>query len=153
MAAQAPLAWADATRDKGDGDKAGIVKALKVGAGDPATASHWWLIHYPDRNPLEVASYPKATHTEMLEQYPDAIAAEPFTPTVRQPFAPLSASEETAVRMWLALIEETDPAAIAEVLDQCNRDSDARIYFTGRAALDLLNAGFVTDATRIHRKQ
>lgn len=31
--------------------------------------------------------------------------------------------------------------------------SDARSYFTGRAALDLLNAGFVTDAARIHRKQ
>ncbi len=97
----------------------------KVGAGDTATASRWWLIHYPDRDPLEVACYP------------DAIAAEPFAPTIRQPSAPLTACEEAAVRAWLALIEETDTATIAEVIEQCQRDAAAREYFTGRAAAEL----------------
>lgn len=105
----------------------------KVGAGDTATASRWWLIHYTDRDPVEVACYPDGTHADILERHPDAIAAEPFTPSIRQPLAPLTASEETAIRAWLALIEETDPATIAEVIGQCQRDADARDYFTGRA--------------------
>ena len=109
----------------------------KVGAGDTATASRWWLIHYPDRDPVEVACCPKTTHADILERHPDAVAAEPFTPTIRQASAPLTASEETAIREWLALIEETDPATIAEVIGQCQRDADARDYFTRRAAAEL----------------
>ena len=110
----------------------------KVGAGDTATASRWWLIHYPDRDPVEVACCPEATHADILERHPDAVAAEPFTPTIRQPSAPLTASEEAVIRAWLALIEETDPATIAEVIGQCQRDAGARGYFTGRAAADNL---------------
>mgnify|MGYP001767262137 CR=1 FL=1 len=102
-----------------------------------ATASRWWLLHYPERDPVEVTCCPEASHAEMLERHPDAVAAEPFTPTIRQPSAPLTASEETAIRAWLALIEETDPATIAEVIGQCQRDADARDYFTGRAAAEL----------------
>lgn len=117
--------------------KAEIIEALKVGAGDTATASRWWLIHYPDRDPLEVACCPEATHADILERHPDAVAAEPFTPTIRQPSAPLTASEETAIREWLALIEETDPATNAEVIERCKRDAAALDYFTGRAAADL----------------
>ena len=122
----------------------------EVGAGDTVTvsnpgefsaayqaASRWWLIHYPDRDPVQVACCPEATHAEILERHPDAVAAEPFTPTIRQPSAPLTASEETAIRAWLALIEETDPATIAEVIGQCQRDAEARDYFTGRAAAEL----------------
>lgn len=110
---------------------------VKVGASETATASRWWLIHYPDRDPVEVACCPEATHADILERHPDAVAAEPFTPTIRQASAPLTASEETAIRGWLALIEETDPATIAEVIGQCQRDADARDYFTGRAAAEL----------------
>lgn len=108
----------------------------KVVAGGTTTASRWWLIHYPDRDPLKVACCPEVTHAEILERYPGAVAAEPFTPTIRQASAPLTVSEETAIRAWLSLIEETDPATIAEVIGQCQRDADARDYFTGRAAAD-----------------
>jgi len=48
--------------------------------------------------------------------------------------ATMTAREEMAIRAWLALIEETDPVTIAEVIDQCRRDADAREYFTWRAA-------------------
>ena len=113
----------------------------EVGAVDTATASRWWLIHYPDRAPVEVCCFPDATRAEILERHPDAVAAEPFTPTIRQPSAPLSAEEEAAIRAWLALIGETDPATIAEVIGQCQRDADARAYFTGRAAAELPAAG------------
>ena len=110
----------------------------KVSPGNMATASRWWLIHYLDRDPVEVACCPEATHAEILERHPDAVAAEPFTPTIRQASAPMTAGEETAIRAWLALIEETDPAIIAEVIGQCQRDADARDYFTGRATVDNL---------------
>lgn len=124
----------------------------KVGAGDTATAFRWWMIHYPDRDPVEVACCPEATHADILERHPDAVAAEPFTPTIRQPSAPLTASEETAIRAWLALIEETDPATIAEVIGQCQRDAGARDYFTGRAAAELLDDDPFPDDRRTCRQ-
>ena len=129
-----------------------IAPPAKVSPGDTATASRWWLIHYPDRDPVEVACCPEATHADILERHPDAVAAEPFTPTIRQPSAPLTASDETAIRAWLALIEETDPATIAEVIGQCQRDADARDYFTGRAAAELPKPAPFPDDRRTCRK-
>ena len=58
--------------------KAEIIDVLKVGAGDTATASRWWLIHYPDRDPVEVACCPEATHADILERHPDADARDYF---------------------------------------------------------------------------
>lgn len=52
---------------------------------EPAAASRWWLIHYPDRNPVKVASFPPATHAEILERHPDAIAAEPINLIALEP--------------------------------------------------------------------
>jgi len=109
----------------------------KAGPGDTATASRWWLIHFTDLDPLEVTCFPDATHAEILERYPDAVAAQPFEPAIWQPSAPLTAEDEAAIRAWLALIEETDPATIAEVIGQCQRDADARGYVIGRAAAEL----------------
>ena len=96
-----------------------------------------WLFHFADSDDLPVTFAPAVDHAAALAYYPDAVAAEPFTPTMRQPSAPMTASEVTAIRAWLALIEETDPATIAEVIEQCQRDADARAYFTGRAAAEL----------------
>lgn len=36
--------------------------------------------------------------------------------------------EEAPIRAWLAHIEETDPATIADVLAQCQSDAQARAY-------------------------
>lgn len=44
----------------------------------PATVSRWWLIHYPDREPVEVWTSPPATHVDVLADRPEAIAAEPI---------------------------------------------------------------------------
>lgn len=55
--------------------------------------------------------------------------------------APMTADEDAAIRAWLALIEETDQATIAEVIEQCQRDAEARDYFTGRAAAELIQKG------------
>lgn len=56
-----------------------------VGAADKATASCWWLIHFPDREPVEVASFPPATHADILERHPEAVAAEPFDQAKPEP--------------------------------------------------------------------
>ena len=46
---------------------------------------------------------------------------------------PMTPSEELAIRAWLAHIEETDPAIIADLLDKCRTDADTRAYFIRRA--------------------
>jgi hypothetical protein len=47
--------------------------------------------------------------------------------------APLNANTETAIRAWLAHINETDQEIIDEVLDKCRADGEARAYFLRRA--------------------
>ena len=47
--------------------------------------------------------------------------------------AAMTAEEEMAIRAWLAHIEETDADIIAEVLNQCRADVEARAYFLRRA--------------------
>ena len=49
-------------------------------ANDPApdlTPRHGWLIHFSDREPVYVTCSPAATHAEVLQGIPDAVAAEP----------------------------------------------------------------------------
>ena len=55
-------------------------------------------------------------------------------PAKASPGDTATASDETAIRAWLELIEETDPAIIADVLGRCRTDPEARDYFTRRAA-------------------
>ena len=45
----------------------------------------------------------------------------------------LPSRDEQAIRSWLALIGETDPAIIADVLGKCQRDPDALRYFLSRS--------------------
>lgn len=59
-----------------------VAKSLKA---KNATASRWWLLHYPDREPVEVASFPPATHADILERHPEAIAAEPINQAAPEP--------------------------------------------------------------------
>lgn len=117
------------------------------------TTSASWLLHFTDRNPLTVAFSPAATHAEVLDAYPDALAAEPADEVLRQPDTLLAGDQETEIRSWLAQIGENDQATIDDVLRQCRHDDDARAYYLGRAAMGLSNAGIATDAARIHRKQ
>ncbi|MBU1664277.1 MAG: hypothetical protein KKG92_02615 [Gammaproteobacteria bacterium] len=54
-------------------------------AENTPTASRWWLIRYPDRDPVEVACFPPATHAEILERHTEAIAAEPINQAAPEP--------------------------------------------------------------------
>jgi hypothetical protein len=45
----------------------------------------------------------------------------------------LSETEESAIRTWLAHIEEANPDEIADVLNRCSKDPNAKAYFLLRA--------------------
>lgn len=114
--------------------KVEIIEALKAGAGDTATASRWWLIDYPDRDPLEVAYCPEATHAEILERHPDAVAEEPFVPTIRQTSAPVTADEARAIRAWLKDVGETDGAIAADIVMRLAADPECLDFHLRRAS-------------------
>lgn len=109
-----------------------IIAALA--ANDEPPVSHWWRLHFADREPLETAFTPPVSRAEALACYPDATHAEPFEPTAERPARPLTGDEESAILAWLAQIGETDQEIIADMLDRCRRDAAARRYFLGRAA-------------------
>lgn len=75
-----------ATQGGGSGRTVASVATVAVANPPEAnSASPWWLIHYADREPMEVACSPPATHVEILERHPDAIAAEPHQPQIDPP--------------------------------------------------------------------
>ena len=45
--------------------------------------SNWWLIHFIDSYPLQVAIWPPCNHTEALAFNPTAIAAEPINTAIK----------------------------------------------------------------------
>lgn len=103
-----------------------------------------WLIHFTDRDPILSSFSPEVTHAEALAIHADAVAAEPYEPPPPT-LEPMTTEAEGEIREWLALIEEADPAIIAEVIGQCQRDADARDYFTGRATAESDPASFPDD--------
>ena len=125
--------WLDVLREH----KAEIVEVLRVGAGDTATASRWWLLDFSDHEPLTVAFSPAATHAEVLARYQGAVAATPIAATVQSSASSWTGDQEHAVVRWLARIGEKDAAIVAEVLTACRHDDAARKYFLERAAKEL----------------
>lgn len=72
-----------ATRAEEDGaDVAKVATVAVANPGEPEAgslpAAQAWLIHFLERDPLEVHFIPEATHGEVLAAYPDAVAAEPL---------------------------------------------------------------------------
>lgn len=61
-------------------------------------ASRWWLLHFVDREPVEVACFPDVTHAEILERHPEAIAAEPINRVVIQSTTSCSTCEHVTRR-------------------------------------------------------
>lgn len=84
--------------------KGGLTGIMTV---TPATTA----THQPD-NPATVAQVATVAVTEQPK-----------------PLPALSSDEESNIRAWLAYIEETDPTIIAEVLDKCRSDLEARRFF------------------------
>lgn len=49
-----------------------------------AIISNWWLIHFIDCDPIQVAMWPPCNHAGALASYPKAIAAEPISSPVEE---------------------------------------------------------------------
>lgn len=64
--------------------KAHKTKIIKLLSTSAATRASGWLLHFLDREPLEVWTAPPATLDEVLADYPEAVAAEPLA-EVRTP--------------------------------------------------------------------
>ena len=82
-----------AEKDKGEADSS---ETLPTDAA-PLIRATRWLIHFLDREPLEVWFAPAADHAEALAGYPDAVAAEPLA-GVSVSAVSVSVSTETAAR-------------------------------------------------------
>lgn len=106
----------------------GVTEVTPPGGGNPSVTP------VTPRNPAEVteqASNSKAC-TPVTPDTPEIIMPQRATAT-----APLPADAEAEIRAWLAMIGETDPATIHEVLGEYHRYQDARDYYGGRAGADL----------------
>lgn len=103
------------------------------------TVSLGWTVIFADRVPAEVWTT-GTTWRDLLAEYPNATAAEPLRLDIETPARSMTEAEDAAIRRWLALIGETDPDTISDVLKGCTRDIDIRQYFLGRAAAELPKA-------------
>jgi hypothetical protein len=61
---------------------------------EAAIVSHGWLIHFADREPLEVYFNPDASFRKVMRAYPDALAAVPLPERARR-----SATESEAMEL------------------------------------------------------
>lgn len=66
--------------------KSDIIAMLTKATND--STSWGWLLHYPDRDPLEVYSSPESTLAQVLHDFPGADAAEPIEEQPCVPPAP-----------------------------------------------------------------
>ena len=41
--------------------------------------SNWWLLHFVDRKPIQLAVWPPCTHAYVMKQYQNAVSAEPIS--------------------------------------------------------------------------
>lgn len=81
--------------------KAEIIAALKAGAHFSGNAR--WMLHFAESDPLEVHCNPAATHPEILQRYPNALAAEPVPERARR--APTEAEAADLVALVRAVGE------------------------------------------------
>ncbi len=78
------------------------------------------------------------TQPDDSENSRDSIGSNGSAPVVvsweNEADSAMTADQESAIRSWLAQIEETDEAVIAHVLNRCRQDVDARDYFSRLAS-------------------
>jgi len=99
--------------------------------------SGWWLIHYPDCDPMEVACCPEASRDDVFKWYPDAMAVEPFTPRVITPDRMMTNVEIGMISRY-CLAEKCQADEVQNILNQCQDDADARVYFLRKAKENLV---------------
>jgi hypothetical protein len=84
-----------------------------------------------------ITTSPPATPEELKALYREAGASkiEPYQRQVKRPERPLTSEEEGAILAFLASISEEDKETIAEVMEACRCDQEARGYYLRRAKL------------------
>jgi hypothetical protein len=105
------------------------VPSIQVSPGDTAAVTRWWLIQYPDRDPLELAFYPEATYAEILEWHPEAIRAEPVRRDENRDSDPQA---DSVSLKWAELVGEDDPVAIGAFVRAVRFDPGARNWIMGQ---------------------
>lgn len=96
----------------------------KGGLTGAATATAATLATHKDVNIGTVAEVATVTVANPAE----AQSTSPY----RFAVPAMGAAKETAIRAWLTFIDEHNPDFIAEVLDNCRTDLEARGYFLRR---------------------
>lgn len=111
-----------AEKDKGGGDSG---ETLPTGTAPPIRATRW-LLHYADREPLEVGFSPAADHAEALVAYPDAVAAEPVPERTDTRTATVIERDELLALIQAIYAADTD-ADRQEATDAALADPDAAL--------------------------
>jgi hypothetical protein len=103
--------------------------------GAPSTRETWWRIVLATGEEKVITTSPPATLEELKALYPEAFSIEPYQRQVKRPERPLTPEEEKAILAFLASIGEEDKETIAEVMEACRCDQEAREYYLRRAKL------------------
>ena len=106
-----------AEKGKGGGDSS---ETLPSDTAPPIRATRW-LLHYADREPLEVWFSPAADHAEALAGYPDAVAAEPVPERTDTRTATVIERDELLALIQAIYAADTDQDR-AEALDAALAD-------------------------------
>lgn len=111
-----------------DGRVARIAEVATPQEVKTADARHFrWLVHFADREPVEVRCSPDATHAEILECRPDALAAEPIPERIKRQATPEQESELRALVAAVGVAYAFTPAEQQEALDLALWDVEAAL--------------------------
>lgn len=113
------------------------LEVAKIAEVATVETSHGWLLHFTDREPLEVYCNPDATHAEILERYPDALAAEPLPERTRREPTDAEAKELRALVQAVGNLEGWTTAEIEEATAAALADPDGALTCYRDIAADL----------------
>jgi hypothetical protein len=102
------------------------VTAQNSNAEDVATYWHW-LVHFENREPLEVYFNPDASFDKVMANYPDALAAEPLPERTRRTPTEDEAAELRALVASVGAAYSFTPGEQAEALALALNDVDAAL--------------------------
>jgi hypothetical protein len=101
----------------------------------PSTRETWWRIVLATGEEKIITTSPPATLEELKVLYPEAFSIEPYQRQVKRLERPLTPEEERTILAFLASIGEEDKEIIAEAMEACRCDQEAREYYLRHAKL------------------
>jgi hypothetical protein len=110
-----------------------LASSTTKAANDEQTTGNWWKVTLATGEEKILTTSPPATLEELKALYPEAFSIEPYQRQVKLPKRPLTPEEEKEILAFLTSIGEDDPEIIAEVMESCQQDQEARAYYLRRA--------------------